>query len=152
MSWKFWNEASRSRQRWNAFHDGAICTIFRQNRIKWEYDCANLKAENMQMHSCLCVSVLTTLRWHNVWTELWEQWWILAAWSLQQGTRNYCQVSTGWSAGYSDPLDTGGGCTIHKVSVCGEQDNGGQRESEEEYSQQEWEWKVGLSILMRAKL
>lgn len=78
----------------------------------------------------VCVCVLTTLRWHNVWTEPWEQWWILAAWSLQQETRNCCQVSTGWSAGYSDPLDRGGDCTTHKVSIWGGRDDGVRQQRE----------------------
>lgn len=82
--------------------------------------CLVQKTENMQMRPYLCVQVLTTLRWHSVWTELWEQWLILAAWSLQRGTRSCCRVSIGWSVGYSDPLDRVGDCTTHKVSIWGD--------------------------------
>lgn len=103
-------------------HSRMVQCAWSSNRTEWNVRI--WKAENMQMHPYFCVQVLTTLRWHNVWTELWEQWLILAAWSLQQGTRSCCQVSIGWSAGYSDPLDRVGDCTTHKVSIWGERDKG----------------------------
>lgn len=92
-------------------------------------------------------SILTTLRWHNVWTEPGERWWSPAAWSLPQGTRSCCRASTGWSAGCSDPSYTGAGCTTHRVSVwkrAWQWGEGEERSSDRDsYSSR----RAGLSIL-----
>lgn len=111
-------------------HSGSRHMKLKQNRIKW----ANLN---------LCACLLTTLRWHNVWTEPWEQWWTLAAWSLQLGTRNCCQESTGWLASYVGLLYKGGDCTTHKVSTCGGWDRKNQMRKKATKSSV----KVGFSIL-----
>lgn len=115
--------------------------------FSWSRSAHNICIEYKWM--CVCISrteyfqlcwILTTLRWRNVWTKLWERWWTLAAWSLQQETRNCSRANTGWSAGDSVPLDRGEDCTTHKVSVWGDSNDRDDIycEWQKEYSQQEW--------------